>query len=397
MISRRSFMGGLGATAIAGGAGAAIALPRTSTTATAAPVSGAAAALPVTIVNNSGSFNNGDVRVYIVGTDLGTGQQVHVNADGAMVPVQASDNTDDGYTDYALPLSDSGDTSLTLPSPMSGRIYFALGDKLRFKVVEAGDGSPALAYPAGWVESDPNFGVLHDTVEFTHQDDGMYCNTTTVDQFSVPIAIRLTGEQDQSTGALVEGGRDAIFEAVAALPDYSPLVVGDGTRIIAPGHGLDQGLFSDSYFAGYIDEVWARYASTDLSVTTNEGTFIGRVDGSDQLVFDGGFSPIAKPTTRDVLFCDGALAAPNDGALGPVAAILGAALNRATLLDSADQPTDDPAGFYTGDIANHYARVMHEFAEDGRAYGFAFDDVGGFASYIQDHAPQSFTITLDPF
>ncbi|MFC4564635.1 beta-1,3-glucanase family protein [Nocardiopsis mangrovi] len=395
MISRRSFVGGLGAAAALGGAGAAIALPRPSSTASLA--SGAAAALPVTIVNNSGSFANGDIRVYIVGTDLGTGQQVRVNAEGAMVPVQASDNTDDGYTDYALSLSESGETSISLPSPMSGRMYFAMGDKLRFKVVEAGDGSAALAYPAGWVESDPNFGVLHDTVEFTHQDDGMYCNTTTVDQFSVPIAIRLTGEQDQSTGALVEGGRDRIFEAVAALPDYSPLVVGDGTRIIAPGHGLDQGLFAEDYFAGYVDEVWERYRSTDLSVTTNEGTFIGRVDGSDALVFDGGFDPIPKPTTRDVLFCDGALAAPNDGRLGPVAAILGSALNRATLLDSADQPTDDPDGFYTGEIANHYARVMHEFAEDGRAYGFAFDDVGGFASYIQDHAPTSFTVTLDPF
>ncbi|GAA1075099.1 beta-1,3-glucanase family protein [Nocardiopsis metallicus] len=98
-----------------------------------------------------------------------------------------------------------------------------------------------------------------------------------------------------------------------------------------------------------------------------------------------------------MFFCDGALDAPNDGITGPVAAIAGAALNRSTLLDTAQQPTDDPAEFYLADIANRYAGVFHDHTEDGKAYGFAFDDVEDFASYIQDHGPSGLEITLTPF
>jgi len=88
-----------------------------------------------------------------------------------------------------------------------------------------------------------------------------------------------------------------------------------------------------------------------------------------------------------VLYCNGALGAPNDGRTGPVAAQLGAAFNRSTLLTSADVPVSDPAAYYRAPITNHYSRVLHANTVDGRAYGFPFDDVGDFASYIQDGAP----------
>ncbi|MGW9430431.1 beta-1,3-glucanase family protein, partial [Streptomyces decoyicus] len=98
-----------------------------------------------------------------------------------------------------------------------------------------------------------------------------------------------------------------------------------------------------------------------------------------------------------VLFCDGTLAAPNDSTRGPVAAVLGAALNRSTLTSQAHQPTTDPAAFYQQRLTNHYARAMHAATRDGKAYGFAFDDVAGFASYIEDGAPKEITLTLTPF
>ncbi|WP_067964669.1 beta-1,3-glucanase family protein [Nocardiopsis trehalosi] len=396
MIDRRRFLGGLGAAAAAGAAGYAFARPPAAGVAAAETAAGArAATLPVTIVNETGAFADDQVRVYIVGTDISTGAQVHVTADGRMVPVAESDNTDGGYTDYSIPLSPGG-TVLPLPQPMSGRIYFALGDKLRFRVVIDGAGRPALQYPAGHVESDPSFGVLYDTFEFTHQADGMYCNSSMVDQFSVPIAITLEGDAVQTTGLLVDGGRAAVFDAAAADPDLSPLIVGDRTRIIAPGHGLDGGRFPADYFAPYIDQVWSHYAATDLTVTTNEGVFTGRVTGG-QLVFDGGVTPFRKPTTRDVLFCDGALAAPNDRLTGPVAAVLGAGFNRSTLLSHARQPTTDAADFYRTPVSNHYSRILHEHMVDGKAYGFAFDDVAEYASYVQDHNPTAVTVTLTPF
>ncbi|MFI9354375.1 beta-1,3-glucanase family protein [Streptomyces lydicus] len=396
MISRRSLLGGLAAGA-ATASGIALAGRATGATApagtAAARAARSAAGMPLHLVNNSGAYANSSVWVYIVGND-GT-QQVRVTPDGELKPVALGDNGPDGFTDYAIPLAASGTTTLQLPR-MSGRIYTALGSKLKFKAVKDGNGKPALAYPAGWVAGDPNYDVLHDCAEFTFNDGGMYCNTTMVDMFSVPLAIRLTGARDQTTGTLKDGARARIFSDVKGAEGFDRLVIGD-KRVIAPGHGLDSGLFAKDYFAPAVDEAWSAYAGKDLSVTTDAGTFTGRVSG-DRLTFTGpGTVSFAKPSTRDVLFCDGSLAAPNDGTTGPVAAVLGAALNRSTLTSQARQPTTDPAAFYQQRLTNHYAKAMHAATRDGKAYGFAFDDVAGFASYIEDSAPKEITLTLTPF
>ncbi|GGR46277.1 hypothetical protein J2S40_003668 [Nocardioides luteus] len=351
---------------------------------------GAQAAIQLRFVNQTGAYDNGSIHYYIVGTNLATGEQSRVTPEGALVPVSLSDNGADGYADYSIPFSSSGDTLSQIPADMSGRIYFSLGDKLKFKVNEGN----ALAYPAAWVESDPSYGVLHDCVEFTYKDGRIYCNTTMVDMFSVPLSISLTGEESPTTGTLVGGGRQKIFDAISASPDFSSLVV-DDRRIIAPGHGLDSGRFSSSYFDSYIDQVWSKYAGEDMVVNANNTTFTGRVSG-DQFVFDNGVKAFSRPSTRDVLFCDGALAAPNDGVTGPVAAVLGAGFNRTTLLASANQPTDDPGGFYGGTPNHVYSKALHDNTVDGKAYGFAFDDVGGFASYVEDNASEM-AVTLTPF
>lgn len=385
MISRRRLLGGLAVASAAAG---------TPLVLSAARAGGAAAALDVSVVNRTGAYENSSISIYVVGNE--GGRQVRLTPDGTLAPISLDDNGPDGYTDYAIPFAGSGDTSLTLPN-MSGRLYVALGGKLKMKAVTDGAGSAALAYPAGWVSTDPNYPLVHDCMEFTLNDAGMFCNTTMVDMFSVPMSIHLTGEADQTTGTLKDGARQQVFDTLAGTEGYGRLVDADGLRVIAPGHGLDAGLFDGAYLDGYVDEVWSAYAGKDLKVTTNAGALTGRVAG-DRLSFTGPADvAFDRPPTRDVLFCDGKLAAPNDGTTGPVAAILGAALNRTTLRDHADQPVTDPAAFYGTDISNHYARVMHEVSEDGRAYGFAFDDVSGFASYIEDRAPRQLTLTLTPF
>lgn len=389
-LTRRKMLFALG--------GAAVAVPAIATIAPHAlagqsPTNAASGSLPVTIVNNSGSFSNTSVHLYVVGNV--DGKQVRLTPDGTVAPIALSDNGADGYTDYAIPLAGSGETKLSLPY-MSGRIYVSLGEKLKFKAVTDGNGNAALQYPAGWVKSDPNYGILHDCAEFTHNAAGMFCNTTMVDMFSVPMSIRLTGDKDQTAGTLRDGGRAAAFAAVRQVGEFAQLVV-DDTRIIAPGHGLDAGIFSKDYFAPYIDEVWSTYTGKDLKVTTNAGTFTGRVRG-ERFTFDGPASvSFAKPSTRDVLFCDGNLAAPNDGTTGPVAAVLGAGFNRSTLLSNPNQPTTDPATFYQTTLTNHYSKAIHTATKDGKAYGFAFDDVADFASYIQDTSPTTVTLTLTPF
>ncbi|MGI5441649.1 beta-1,3-glucanase family protein [Streptomyces shenzhenensis] len=388
-LARRKLLFALGGAAVA--APVVAALGPHALAGTDAPK--AAGALPLTIANDSGAFDNASVHVYVVGNQ--EGKQVRVTPDGTLAPISLSDNGADGFTDYALPLAASGETRLSLPY-LSGRIYVSLGEKLKFKAVADGNGAPALQYPAGWVTSDPNYPVLHDCCEFTYNAAGMFCNTTMVDMFSVPMAIRLTGAQDRTTGTLVDGGRAAVFAAVRQAEGFERLAV-DDTRVIAPGHGLDAGLFAPDYFAPYIDEVWSTYTGRDLTVTTNAGAFTGRVRGG-KLTFDGP-APVAfdRPSTRDVLFCDGALAAPNDGTTGPVAAVLGAGFNRSTLAAAAAQPATDASAFYRTGVTNHYAKALHAATRDGRAYGFAFDDVAGFASYIEDPAPTGIRVTLTPF
>jgi hypothetical protein len=390
VISRRSLIRGAAATAIA--APAAGLLVTQAGGVTRKQAKKAAGPLSLKIVNKSGEYDSKSIYVYIVGND-GT-NQVHVTPEGELKPVSAGDNGGDGFTDYAIPLSGE-ETTLKLPE-MSGRIYVACGDKLKIKAVEGGDGKAALAYPAGWVSNDPNFDVMHDCAEFTYKNGAMYCNTTMVDMFSVPMGIQLKGDKDQKTGFLKEGGRDQIFKAVKEAKGFGDLVI-DDKRVIAPGHGLGEGKFAKDFFDSYVEKVWETYSSKELVVTTNAGKFTGKVSG-DKLSFTGpGEVSFNKPSTKDILFCDGELAAPNDGTTGPVAAIVGAAFNRSTLASIAEQPTTDPKEFYKGDVVHEYVKAMHAATEDGKAYGFAFDDVASFASYIEDGGASEMTLTLTPF
>ncbi|MFG1958559.1 beta-1,3-glucanase family protein [Nonomuraea sp. NPDC049028] len=349
--------------------------------------------LPLTVVNHTFRYANNAIFLYIVGTDLATGQQVYVRADGTRVPVSASLNGPDGFADLSIPLAANGDTRLNLPW-MSGRIYVSIGQKVKFRVVTDGNGRPALQHPAGWVSSDPSYGVLHDFMEFTFKSDGMFCNTTMVDMFSIPMELRLDGQSSQTVGTLVPNGRDTIFAGIAANPAFRPLIVGDNLRVIAPGHGIDSGIFSSTYFDPYITQVWNTYASANLRVTVGGTTYPGRVSGG-QLVFNNGIRTFARPSTRDIFYCNGALDA--GGTSGPVAAILGAAFNRSTLHNHPDQPTTDRSTFYLTSVSNHYARVLHENTRDHKAYGFPFDDVANYASYVQDLAPTALRLRLTPF
>ncbi|WP_244251855.1 beta-1,3-glucanase family protein [Micromonospora antibiotica] len=354
----------------------------------------ASGGLPLNVVNSTGRFANSAIRMYVVGTHAETGAMGYVRESGIFTPADPAHNGPDGVADIGVPLAGSGVTRFVLPM-MSGRIYFAIDGHLRFTVVTDGNGRPALQYPVGWVADDPSFGVLHDCCEFTYNASGMFCNTTMVDMFSIPMSIRLHGDVEQATGKLVDGGRDAIFAELARQPGFERLVVGDGLRVIAPGKGIETGRFDPGYLDGYIAETWDRYSRSELRVRGPLGSYRGRVvDG--RLTFDDGARSFDRPSTLNVFHCDGALAAPNDGHYGPVAAIIGAGLNR-SVLDQPDQPTTNRDAYYQHPVTNHYARVLHRHSADGRAYGFPFDDVADDASYIQDTAPHEVTVTLTPF
>jgi hypothetical protein len=386
-LSRRLFLGGALATAVAAPFAASTAFGRL-------PAAHATGGVPLTFSNNTGSWDAANIWITIVGTSPGQGDG-HVDQSGAFHPMSLSDNANpDGTASWGFRLSDAG--SVPLPD-FSGRICVSLGSQLPFKVVETPTGI-GRQDPTGWIPDQPGWDIIWDFIEFTNDGAGLHINATQVDMFSVPMTVTLDGAQHQVAGKLNGGGRAAIFDQVRNTDGYGSLVV-DDRRVIAPSHGIDSGFFDGSYLDGYVNDVWSKYAGTDLNVATGSASYRLRVEGDQFNAYNGSslVTSFARPSTRDVLYCDGNLSAPNDGVRGPIAAILGAGLNRTTLLDHADQPVGDPGQFYQGARTNAYAKALHANMADGRAYGFAFDDVGGFASYIEDGAPSGVNISIDAF
>ncbi len=322
----------------------------------------AANGLPLKIVNNSGKSSD-QIWVHAVGTHLSTGKMGHIRKDGNFAEIALSDNTNNGYTNYGIRLSELNSLPL---ATLSGRVYISVGQQLKFKVVGAGNGL-GLQYPAGWVSSDPNFNIVHDFMEFTNNDSGMYCNTTMVDMFGLPMYITLQGSKTQSIAQWKDGARAKVFEALRKQAGFAKLVQGD-LRVIAPGHGIDAGLFSGSYLDANINARWSQYSSQTMRMVANNQEYTGKVEGSNFVFRQNGAvkATFAKPTTRDVFFCNGALVSPNDGVSGPIGAILAAGLNRGVLL-KPNQPITDPAQFYPGTTTNHYSRVLHQNTVDGKA------------------------------
>jgi hypothetical protein len=86
--------------------------------------------------------------------------------------------------------------------------------------------------------------------------------------------------------------------------------------------------------------------------------------------------------------------------MGALTARISAALNRSTLLSNANQPDgENPATYYTTSPTNHYARLVHSTASDGRGYAFPYDDVtpnGGAdqSGFVTAGDPTLMTVTL---
>ena len=128
-------------------------------------------------------------------------------------------------------------------------------------------------------------------------------------------------------------------------------------RIVNPGAGpFSTGEAQASYYTSYVDHVWS---SNGLTIPTPGPNLSG-------------------------------LAAYPD---------LSAALNRHTAAAGTFAPDgtltgtsmwSNPATFYASAPANYYAQFWHENAIDGKAYGFPYDDVGGYSKNPQSHVGRGF-------
>ncbi|MEU4761804.1 beta-1,3-glucanase family protein [Actinosynnema sp. NPDC023794] len=361
--------------------------------------------LPITITNNSGRAEA--VHLYVLGTDIRPGGRLgHVNQSGTFTPWPAGANPPSPAPDVSIAGPPNGGAiTLRVPRFISGRVYMSFGERLKFFLTPDG-----LVQPAPWSPSDPNRDILFDWSEFTYNDAGLWLNSSQVDMFAVPHAVTVTGASGvtKKTGELVANGRDNVINGVRDQAGWAGSVRtrADGTvvRVLAPGKAADAGLFDRAYLDPYITQAWNAYTTKTLTVVPfgdrPDIRYFGRTSGNTMNFTDSSgrqVASFAKPSTSNVWGCDGALHAPNDQVVGPIARTLCAALHRSTLGRIDTQPGGGPADFYQGPLTNHYSRLVHQNMVDGKAYGFAFDDVQAQESLVHDGDPRSAGIVLTPF
>jgi hypothetical protein len=383
---------------------AAVAVPAAAFTMPSAQAAAGPDLLPLTITNDSGRSDA--VHLYVLGTNLGTGKLGYVDAAGTFTAWTGGTNPPSAAPDVSIAGPANGaSTTIQVPRGLSGRVYMSFADKLDFKLSEDG-----LVQPAPWAANDPSTDTLFDSSEFTYNDAGLWLNSSQVDMFAVPHAVSVTGSDGKTlqTGQLKPGGRDKVIEGLKAEEGFSDLIqtAADGTvlRVLSPGKGADAGEFDPNYLDPYIDEAWAAYAGKDLTVKPFKDqpdvVFTGRSSGDAMTFTDTSGAEVAtisKPSTADVWGCDGNLVAPNDLVVGPIARSLCAALHRSTLGTAPVEPSTDAAGFYDNELTNHYSRLIHDNMVDGKAYGFAFDDVAAQESLVHSGDPEKISITLSAF
>ncbi|MEY2848975.1 MAG: hypothetical protein RI885_1640 [Actinomycetota bacterium] len=383
---------------------AAVAVPLSLVSAPTAADAAGPAVLPFTITNDSGRGE--EVYLYTVGVDLASGRLGYVTQSGAFVPWPGGSNPASPAPDASIRMGGSGaSTVINVPKGFSGRLYMAFGQKLDFRLTPGG-----LVQPAPWSPGDPNRDILFDWSEFTYADGGLFLNSSQVDMFAVPHSVSVTDGTGatRTTGRLVADGRNRVIDGIRNQPGWGGSVYtrADGTvlRVLAPGKAAEAGAFARDYLAPYIDQAWNAYASKTLTVVPfadrPDTRFFGRTSGSTLTFTDTSGRQVAafqKPSTSNVWGCDGALSAPNDLVVGPIARTLCAALHRSTLGRIDVQPGGGPGDFYQGSITNHYSRLIHQNMVDGRAYGFAFDDVQAQESLVASGDPRSAGIVLTPF
>lgn len=343
-----------------------------------------------------------------------------VKPDGTLQPMSLADNgqlAKNGRlcANYSFRLSDMEGFQLP-PYVSSGRVFVTMGEPLYITVNIDGNGRVAYAAPDLNNATDPNGDVFFDWYEFAivpatwaaGSPVGFWGNTTQVDQLSVPLLARVY-EKDGAGGATYLG-ENGISESRAELWDawqrevpaeFQGLI--NEYRINAPckdpdGFGLNAP--HASYYDAYVNQIWNQYRAQDLVFNMywdgNTYEYRGRVYG-DAFVFSRAgrtnFTAVArKPNATEIFEASGVLATGNTEE-GAIQARIAAAFNRHVMEDSGKW--DDPSSFYQAAPCNYYSKFMHDHAVNGKAYGFAYDDVGDFSGALWSYNGRAVVIDVN--
>jgi len=210
----------------------------------------------------------------------------------------------------------------------------------------------------------------YDFIEFTIGPSQFNGNTTRVDAFGLKIAIRLhcADNFDVAVGedlATFQEDRAVTFQkfATEAPVEFQGSAMSQAPyRIVEPGAaGFDAGGMYADYYDSFVDQLWS---ANGLTITKPGPNGSGL----------GAFPDISAAIMRHV------------GATAGTFSAAGKLLNNSLWSDSTT--------FYTAAPADYYARFWHEHALNGKAYGFPYDDVGGYSSYISHAMPQYLEVAI---
>ncbi|KAK0621477.1 glucanase B [Bombardia bombarda] len=378
--------------------------------------------LNISLQNNTTSSN---VWAYITGLDINKNNAVFLlQSDGktGYYPQSPASTQSPLLQNCHIQLGAPGTSrAVTIPQIAGGRIWFCRDNQLRFLL----NPGPALVEPSVTNPSDPNYSFYWSFAEFTFNTSQLFANISYVDFVSLPISLALksatAGVANQVVTGMSPSGLDTVCANLVAQnardgAGWDKLIVkspsspsSSNLRALSPNAGIvmDNALFA-GYYQPYVDAVWAKYASSPLTVDTQAqwGVLQAQVSPATKLLTFPDAGAFPQPSSADIFSCStGAFAwypGPNGDVMGNITARLAAAFNRSTLLVNADQPAGETVASYYKDGAvatNHYARIVHAANADGKGYAFPYDDVApeerlGVAGTVSDGNPGVFAVAV---
>lgn len=366
--------------------------------------------LDIVVKNNTGSQ-----KLYAHVTGRAEKGLFFLAADGRTphYPQSPSSTLQPLQTDCSIAVGGPGQgRTLTVPRLDGARIWFCQDKPLTFLV----NPGPAVVEPSSTNPADANYNLDWAFCEFTLNANEVYVNVSYVDFVSIPVSLKLENASGQvrSVAGMPNGALNTICDKLAAQAKtdnagWDKLIIkapngGGNLRALSPNSGrvLFKGLF-DGYFQPYVDEVWKKYRTTDLTVNTQFkwGDRKGRVGSDGKLTFEGGAGAFGQPSATDIFSCDSGPFAHGAGVSEEtlnIGARIAAAFNRSTLLRNAVQPEGEQVDtYYKEKITNHYSRICHETSVQGRGYAFPYDDVGAStgedqSGFLNDPNPKLLTV-----
>lgn len=366
-------------------------------------------------IKNNSPYPESEIYVAIVGRNATQNVFVDLKT-GTQNPMDVSYNTINGYADCFIKLSDIPNKKVALNKIFGCRVFISVGSQMYLKFFGPNGG---YAGPNPDNPSDPNNNILHEFIELSYNDIGIWTNTTRVDSYHYPMGIELYGSTPyQKTGELKthsQIGSDFIAEAPIEFQGcYYPST--GKIRFPAKTTAFSStGEYKD-YMKPYIDAIWEKYKNEDLIFNTGErGIYKGRVI-NEQLVMVSqddfywqGLKGIVdrRPTTVEAFEGRGPLNQTInevDNLIDTyVQARICAAINRhaidVTTPNVGFQDFMDPRRYYLEFPYNFYAKFWHEpsVSVNGFSYGFSYDDVADQSSTLFTTTPSKLIMTFGGF